>query len=252
MKIFLFMLRMVAVVLWTGMVHGVIRFSQIFHIAGLHARRPTRLVGLWGKGMTHIMGIKVHRVNHRTGPMGDLVISNHLGFLDIPVLLSIFPAVFVIKDEIGRIPLSGRALRNQRHIFVKRQSLSSRNDARIDLNQALESGDRVIIFPEGRGSPGAKRLPFQPYSFVAAKRHGKTVEVVALDYLPDRQKVAWNIAKPMFGQFVALLGRPRTHVSIEFLSVHIPQDPIQEAEHFKTLIEQKLIANDAAREGRDR
>lgn len=247
MRYFLFVVRIIAVVLWTGIVHGAIRFSQILHIGGLHLRRPTGLVGLWGKGMIRIMGIKIHRVNQRSGPMGDLIISNHLGFLDIPVLLSIFPAVFVIKDEIGRIPFSGRALRNQRHIFVKRQDPSSRNDARVDLNHALKHGDRVILFPEGRGSPGAHRLPFQPYSFVAAKRLRKTVEVVALDYLPDRQQMAWHINKPMFPQFVALLGRYRTHVSIEFLSVHVPEDPIQEAKDFKNQIEAKMLSRDEAR-----
>ena len=248
MSIYLFLIRMIAVVLWAGLVHSAIRIGQILHIAGLHRRRPTRLISLWGKGMTWIMGIEVHRVNDRSGPMGDIVISNHLGFLDVPLLLSIFPAVFIIKDEIGRIPFGGRALRNERHIFVKRDSESSRNEARAGLDHALENGDRVIIFPEGRGNPGAKRLPFKPYSFVVAKRLQKTVEVVAIDYLPDRSEYAWDIDKPMFPQFARLLGRPRTHVSIEFLSVHIPEDPIQEAEHFRSLIEQKLMANDAARE----
>jgi 1-acyl-sn-glycerol-3-phosphate acyltransferase len=240
---------MLAVVLWTGLVHSALRTGQLLHISGLHKRRPTGLIGLWGKGLARIMGIRVHRVNERSGPLGDIVVSNHLGFLDIPVLLSFFPAVFIIKDEIGRLPFSGRALRNQRHIFVKRESASSRNEARAGLDHALAHGDRVIIFPEGRGAPGAERLPFKPYAFVAAKRHHKTVEVVAIDYLPDRREMAWDIAKPMFPQFVRLLGRPRTHVSIAFLSVHIPKDPLSEAEHFRDLIERRLRANDAARRG---
>ena len=248
MSVYLLLLRLLVVVLWTGLVHSLIRAGQILHIAGLHKRRPTRLLGLWGKGMILIMGIKIHRVNERGGPMGDIVVSNHLGFLDVPLLLTFFPAVFIIKDEIGRIPFGGQALRNERHIFVKRDSESSRSEARHDLDHALENGDRVIVFPEGRGNPGARRLPFKPYAFVTAKRLKKTVEVVAIDYLPDRSEYAWDINKPMFPQFARLLGRPRTHVSIEFLSVHVPENPLEEAEHYRNLIEQKLMANDAARE----
>ena len=239
---------MTAIVLWTGILHGIMRIGQVFHLGGLHKRRPCFLVGLWGKGLVRIMGIKVHRVNERHGPPGDLVVANHLGFLDIPVLLSIYPAVFMIKAEMSRMRFAGRALRHERHIFVERDSEASRNAARIELSHALENGDRVIIFPEGRGSPGAERLPFKPYSFVAAKRLNKTVEVVALDYLPDRREMAWDIRKPMFPQFVSLLGRPKTHVSVTFLSVKVPDDPVREAVYFKELIEAWMVANDEKRE----
>ncbi len=246
-SVLLFAIRMIAVILWTGMLHGLMRAGQLLRLGGLHRRRPCYLIGLWGRGLTRIMGIKVHRVNERSGPLGDLVVSNHLGFLDIPVLLSVFPAVFMIKDALRRVPFAGRALRHERHIFVKRDSEASRNRARLELTRALENGDRVIIFPEGRGSPGVERLPFKPYAFVAAKRLNKTVEVVALDYLPDRRELAWDISKPMFPQFVRLLGRPRTHVSIEFLKVYVPVDPVTEAAEFKAMIEERLAANDAAR-----
>ena len=251
MRFILFLIRMVAVALLTGVIHGAIRTGQILHIGGLHKKRPCGLIGLWGKGMTVIMGIKVHRVNERQDPLGDLVVANHLGFLDIPVLLSIYPAVFMIKAELARLPFSGRALRHERHIFVDRDSEASRNAARLDLSRALENGDRVIIFPEGRGAPGAERRPFKPYSFVAAKRLNKRVEVVALDYLPDRREMAWDIHKPMFPQFVALLGRPRTHVRVEFLSVRVPEDPVAEAAYFKNLIEQKMMTVDREREARE-
>lgn len=250
MRYLLFLVRILAVVIWTGLVHGTMRLGQMLHIAGLHRKRPCHLIGLWGKGMVRIMGIKVQRVNNRYGPLGDLVVSNHLGFLDIPVLLSIYPAVFMIKDEIGRLPFSGRALRHERHIFVKRDSKTSRNAARLALSRALEDGDRVIVFPEGRGSPGGKRLPFKPYSFVAAKRLNKRIEVVALDYLPDRREMAWDIHKPMFPQFVALLGRPRTIVRVEFLAVYVPKDPMADAVYYKELIEQKMTAADQSREAK--
>jgi 1-acyl-sn-glycerol-3-phosphate acyltransferase len=247
--LFLFVVRMIAIALWTLAVHGAMRFAQIFHIAGMYKKRPCGFIGLWGKGLARIMGLKIHRVNERTGPPGDIVVSNHLGFLDVPLLLSFFPAIFIIKAEIGRLRFSGRALRNERHIFVERGEAASRNQARQALTEALNDGARVIVFPEGRGAPGAERLPFKPYSFVAANRLKKRLEVVAIDYLPDRSRFAWDIKKPMFPQFAALLGRPRTHVSIEFLWAGVPEDPTRDAERFKELIEQKLKENDARREG---
>ena len=58
--------------------------------------------------------------NERSGPLGDIVVSNHLGFLDVPVLLSIYPAVFMIKDEIGRLQKKlVRAKLNQLHSILR-------------------------------------------------------------------------------------------------------------------------------------
>ncbi|MBW2262748.1 MAG: 1-acyl-sn-glycerol-3-phosphate acyltransferase [Deltaproteobacteria bacterium] len=139
--------------LWTEILHFTIRFRQVF-LRGKWRRQTSRdIIGLWGKGLAWIMGVRIVKRNERDWPMGDVVISNHMGFLDVPVLLSAFPSVFIIKMEMRRVFHFGKALEDQGHVFVERGSEASRRSARDGVRRVLGNGDRIIVFPEGKASP---------------------------------------------------------------------------------------------------
>jgi 1-acyl-sn-glycerol-3-phosphate acyltransferase len=213
-------------------------------------RRYVKPIGLWGKMLAFMMGVRVHRRNQRSGPMGDLIVANHMGFLDIPVLLSIFPAVFVIKIEMRRVFYFGKALENQGHLFVDRADKKSMRRAGVELLKVLRDGDRIVVFPEGRACPTADRLPFKPGSFAAAKRAGRSVELCVLDYLPDRRQLEWDVDRSTFVQLVELFGRLRTDIQVEFFPAEAVDDPEQVAERYREIVVERLTANDRAREER--
>lgn len=252
MKFFCYLrviLRAPVALIWTLLIHYfLIRIPQIL----FGKKRLTRPIGLWGKGLAFIMGVRVHKRNERSGPMGDIIIANHMGFLDVPVLLSFFPAVFIIKMEMRRVFYFGKALEHQGHVFVEREKLASRHQAREGLMDSLKSGDRIIVFPEGRASPGAQRLPFKPFSFAAAQRTDKLVEMCVIDYLPDREMLKWDIKRPMFPQLVELFGRRRTDISIEFFPAESISDPRETAERYHDIIQGRLEQYDREREERER
>jgi 1-acyl-sn-glycerol-3-phosphate acyltransferase len=205
-------------------------------------------VGLWGKGLARIMGIRIHPRNERQGTMGDVIIANHMGFMDIPILLTFYPSVFIIKMEMRRVFYFGKALERQGHVFVERGSESSRRSAREGVRRVLEQGDRIIVFPEGRASPDAERRPFKPFCFFEAARQGKRVEACVIDYLPDRQMLAWDPDRPMMPQLVELVGRPRIDVSVEFLPSEVPDDPEEAARRYHDVIQERLERHDRERE----
>jgi len=118
----------------------------------------------------------------------------------------------------------------------------------VELLQVLRDGDRIIVFPEGRASPTAERLPFKPGSFAAAKRAGKTVELCVLDYLPDRRQLVWNVNRSTFVQLVELFGRLRTDIAVEFFPPEAVDEPDQMAARCHDLVQARLEANDRARE----
>ena len=233
---------------WTLLVHHLcIRLPQLF----TPGKRYTRAISIWGRGLAYIMGVRFHKLNNRTGPMGDVIIANHMGFLDIPVLLSFFPSVFMIKMEMRRVFYFGNALEKEGHVFVERGDSTSRHKARDGLIKVLEDGDRCIIFPEGQASPGAKRRPFKPLSFAAAKNFDKLVEACVIDYLPDRKSLKWDNTRGMFPQLVDLFGRRRTDISVEFFPAEKVQDPQKDAERYHDLIQGKLEGYDIEREGKE-
>lgn len=213
--------------------------------------RPTGVIGFWGKGLATIMGVRFHEVNRREGPMGDVIIANHMGFLDIPVLLTYFPAVFIIKMEMRRVPYFGRALVHQGHVFVERGNKASAREAVKGLTQVLEDGDRIIVFPEGGASPGAERKPFKARSFAEAQRLGKRVELCVIDYIPDRSALAWDVNRPMIPQIIEILGRHHTDVSVEFFPAqYVEGDPEAFAQRYREIVQGRLEQHDRDREAR--
>lgn len=244
MKIFSYLrlaYRIPLALFWTLLLHWSIRLRQIFS----SSYRPQGTIGLWGAGLARIMGVVLHPKNERTGPMGDLIISNHMGFLDVPVLLSVFPSVFMIKMSMRKVFYFGKALEDQGHVFVARSSKSSRSNAREGLLKVIEDGNRIIVFPEGRATPGAERLPFKPFSFKAAQSTGCLLEACVIDYLPDRKMLEWDTNRGMVPQLVELFGRRRTDISIEFFPAEkIEGDPIEAAERYQALIQERFHAYD--------
>ncbi len=248
MKIFRYirvMYRMPTALIWTLFIHYFfIRIPQLL----TKKKRFLKALSIWGAGFSWIMGIRIHKKNKMPDPMGDLIISNHMGFLDIPILLASFPAVFVIKVELGRIFFFGQRLHDQGHIFVVREDNASRSSAGKELMKVLKNGDRVIVFPEGRGTPGAQRLPFAPGSLAVAERLGKKVQACIIDYLPDRRLLEWDVNRKIFPQLVDLFGRFRIHVSVEYLEAAPVENAKEDAEKYRQLIESKLIEHDMQRE----
>jgi 1-acyl-sn-glycerol-3-phosphate acyltransferase len=226
---------------WLG-----VRARQIFT-----GRYYPDAIGLWGRCLARIMGIRIHRLNERTGPRGGMIVANHMGFLDVPALLSHFPALFVIKMEMRRVFYFGKALARQGHVFVERGDRDSRRSAAQGLRRRLEQGYPVIVFPEGRSSPGAERLPFKVGSFAAAKEAGVPVEGCVIDYLPDRRMLEWDVERKTLPQLAELFARRRTDISVEFVPAReVEGDPARAAQEWHDLFQRKLEQYDRRRESR--
>ena len=111
--------------------------------------------------------------------------------------------------------------------------------------RVIESGDRLIVFPEGKAAPGLDRPAFKSFCFKEAARQGKTIEVCVIDYLPDRTVLEWDIERPMLPQVIKLLGRHRTHVSLEFLPPEVTEDGDEAARRYHALVSERLASYDA-------
>jgi len=93
-------------------------------------------------------------------PQRGLLVSNHLGYLDILVLASQQPMVFVAKSEVRRWPLVGWLARLAGTIFIDRSNRSDVARLNAELAQLVEENIVVALFPEGTSSGGDTVLPF--------------------------------------------------------------------------------------------
>src|SRR5688572_10209706 len=86
---------------------------------------------------------RVRVVVHGQPPGGrpTLVLSNHLSWLDIPVLGSLLPLSFIAKSEVSGWPVVGLFARLQRCIFIDRERKTHTASVNAEVAHRLARGD---------------------------------------------------------------------------------------------------------------
>ena len=116
---------------------------------------------LFHRAALALMGV---RVTVKGAPVAErplLFLSNHSTWLDICVLGSVVPLVFVAKSEVAGWPLIGLLAKLQRSVFVDRQRRAKTGAVNQEIAERLSQGDPVVLFAEGTSSDGNRVLPFR-------------------------------------------------------------------------------------------
>lgn len=127
-----------------------------------------RLVALWRKGFNAcveiILGIRSRIIGRENIPdEACVILSKHQSAWETVALQDIVPSgrncVFVLKQELLRLPFFGWALAAMRHISIDRAAGKNALDqVVVQGKERLARGLYVIVFPEGtRVAPGQKR-----------------------------------------------------------------------------------------------
>lgn len=117
-------------------------------------------------------------------PGGVLVVANHISWLDIPLVATLFPGRVLAKSDIRRWPLLGTVAARGGTLFVERDRLRALPDTVRDVADALRAGSRVIVFPEGSTWCGRDQGRFTAAMFQAALDAGAPVRPVRIGYRP--------------------------------------------------------------------
>src|SRR3954454_2791618 len=132
-----------------------------------------------------IMGIKMRVRGTRSGVTPTLFVCNHVSYLDIEVLGGLVPGSFVAKAEVATWPFFATLAKAQRTIFIERKS-GKTSASRDEMLRRLNTGDNLLLFPEGTSSDGTRVLPFRSALFgvAQARRDEKPIVVqpVAIAY----------------------------------------------------------------------
>jgi 1-acyl-sn-glycerol-3-phosphate acyltransferase len=141
----------------------------------------------WSQSTLRIMGVTVKvQAGDAGSPMfasPQLLVANHVSWLDVLVIQSIHPSVFVAKKEVRAWPVVGAIVQACEVVFVKRGSPSSARKMVADVKAALAQGYRVAGFPEGTSTEGHEVGMFHANLFEAAIEQGAQVQPLALRYI---------------------------------------------------------------------
>ncbi|MCT4574980.1 MAG: 1-acyl-sn-glycerol-3-phosphate acyltransferase [Alphaproteobacteria bacterium] len=120
------------------------------------------------KVLCWIMGVKIEIKGEKSKDNPTLFVSNHLGYLDIPVLGSLIKGSFVSKGEVASWPVIGFLATLQNTIFVRKQKRSEAGKQANMIVSSIRKGNSIIVFPEGTSWYGNETLPFKSSLFSVA------------------------------------------------------------------------------------
>jgi lyso-ornithine lipid O-acyltransferase len=157
-----------------------------------------------------------------TGPVPahGLLISNHLSYLDILVLSSLTPAVFVSKHDVKYWPVFGQFAVLAGTVFVDRTRRFQVGQVNDEITAALNEGALVVLFPEGTSSNGQTLLPFKSSLLEPATNPAWPLAIGWIHYEIDDgdagKEVCYWGDHTFFPHMLNLLSKRRVRATVRF------------------------------------
>ena len=119
--------------------------------------------------LCRIIGLRIVARGLRSTERPHLVVSNHISYFDIVAIGSLVAGDFIAKADIAKWPVFGIMAKAGRSVFIDR-SRSATSEARDQIQERLDDGDTLIMFPESTSGDGNIMKPFKSALFTVAER----------------------------------------------------------------------------------
>ena len=227
-----------------GVVTGVFIFPAIFAFIGqgmlikfftrdpiLRTRRLINNASNYAAFALRMMRIHIRTIGQVPVDENFLMVSNHMSYLDLLIISSIHPSVFVTSIDMGEIFFLGTMCEIGGSVFIERRH---RERVGFDTNQmsnALRDGFNVILFPEGTSTNGSTVLPFKKSLLLSAGAAEKRILPITLKYVEidgkpfspvNRDRVCWYGSMGFLPHLIGLLGGQSATATVQF---HMPIRP---------------------------
>ncbi|MAL79074.1 MAG: 1-acyl-sn-glycerol-3-phosphate acyltransferase [Sneathiella sp.] len=157
-------LTILAIFIWAGLLAPVQMIILLFFKQHRYC-----IPRIFHKGLCRLLRVKVVTSGTIEKSRPTLFVLNHISWLDIPVIGSALHGSFVAKREVESYPLIGPISKLQQTIFIERSRPAIKGH-KGEMQEHLEKGDNLFLFPEGTSSNGIIIQSFKSAYFGLAER----------------------------------------------------------------------------------
>lgn len=203
----------------------------------------------WAQSLLGVSGVRVdfEGMEHIDPRRSYVIASNHLSYMDTPVVLANVPVRFrfLAKRGLFKIPFLGTHLGQAGHIPVYRNDpRASVKTMQLAAEAIQKRGTSLLIFPEGGRSHDGHLGAFKEGAAYIAIRAG--VPIVPVAIIGTQKVLPFGSGTPKAGRVMLKIMRP---IATEGLSL---KDRQQVTQNVHELIAQALATHEAcAPTGRD-
>jgi len=185
--------------------------SLIISLFETSGRRQIAVARAWARCLLRVSGVKVNVEGlEKIRPDGSYVfVSNHLSYMDTPVVLANIPVQFrfLAKRGLFQIPLLGTHLARAGHIPVPRGDARAAVKTMTTAAQAIrERSISLLIFPEGGRSQTGELGSFKEGAAYIAIRAG--VPLVPITLRGTRKVLPYGSGHVRSGSVTMRIGEP--------------------------------------------
>lgn len=141
-----------------------------------------------------------------------VLVANHISYIDPLAILDRFPAYSIAKQEVSRWPLLGSVATQLGMVPYVRGDAFDGARVLLRCEKVLRRGHRVLAFPEGSTTRGARVCRFHRGVFHLARRCGVPVVPIAIRY--HSAEAAWVGDATFVPHYVRTTMRPVTRVTL--------------------------------------
>lgn len=220
MKILRCIVKIFLALLWSVFLMLISPFSFIGLSRWQRVRRGAFWAQLWARGSAKIAGVTT--VIHGEIPQNDgvLLVSNHLGYLDILAHAVNFRLRFTPNDGIKHWPLVGWLVALSCPIWIDRKNRRKAAGYAVEFQHTMANGVSLLVYPEGTTTDGKHGLlPFKSTVFSAVEP-GRAIVPMILTYrqIPaDGASAAWFDDTPFGKHVLGVLGLKKVVIDIYML-----------------------------------
>ncbi|MFT7668964.1 MAG: 1-acyl-sn-glycerol-3-phosphate acyltransferase [Planctomycetota bacterium] len=195
-------------------------------LPGGHLRRQNRIVRRWAGWMNRILQIHI-TVQGPPPPAPFIMVSNHLSYTDVLVLMSQTDARLLSKSEVASWPLLGRLAKIGGTLFINRKMRADIPRVLEEIKATLSLERGIVIFPEGTSSAGLEVMPFKTSLFQVAAAGDFEVVTAAIRYTtgagdPSAQwSVCWWGDMGFGAHLLGLMRLSRVNAQVTFAEEHL-------------------------------
>lgn len=161
-------LRLYCVIFFLAIVTLILIPFQMIAVK-LDLKLARKLPMLWHKIATKLVGLNIRVTGKIPSTRPLMLVSNHVSWMDIPVLGSVMELSFIAKSEVNEMTGANFLSRLQRTIFIVREDKRKAGQQAQEITQRMLDGDAMVLFGEGTTHDGNRIGTFKSALLGAAQ-----------------------------------------------------------------------------------